>query len=114
MPAALLGAVVLLAAVFVAGFYVGRGTAPEDDPATSVEVVLDDLTFPPLEQERFQRFRAPGNDRFGLAPERGPFGGRARFGERQLDLLCELLENDAIPEQAPFYDRLVDACADRG
>lgn len=112
VPAALLGALVLLVAVFAAGFLVGRGTAPEDESVAAVHVVQDELRSPGLGQERspFQRFRSPGNERF--SPER-PFAERGPRGEGRIDQLCALLDDDAIPERAPFYDRLVDACADR-
>lgn len=113
VPAAVLGAVVLLAAVFAAGFFVGRGTAPENEPATAADVLLDDLLFQPFGQERFQRFRTPRNDRFDSAPERRPFGGRGPLLEGRLDQLCDLLDDEAIPQRVPFYDRLIDACADR-
>jgi hypothetical protein len=112
IPVSVLGGLLVAAIVFVAGFGVGRATADDDDAYEARHAIV--VPINPGD-------RAPRGDGYGFGGfgQRGPrFGGDP--GELRelpgfaLDRACTLLDEGAIPGQAPFIDRLTELCDARG
>lgn len=115
IPGIGLGVVLLSLLVFAGGFLVGRATADDSQGYFDEQVVVqverhDDLPRG-FEFEEFYR-RGP-QGRFD-GPRFEMFEDFEVFPEAALDRLCGFLEDEAIPEDAPFIDRLLELCAGEG
>ena len=112
IPGIGLGVVLLSLLVFAGGFLVGRATADDaqgdfDEQAVVYVEGYGDLPRG-FEFEDFYR-RGP-QGRFD-GPRFELFQDFELFPEAALDRLCGFLEDEAIPEETPFFDRLVELCA---
>lgn len=109
VPAALLGGVVVVVAVFIIGFAIGRATGDDGQAVASDPVVVQVHRQGPdtvLPEDGFRFFD------FGQRGPGGQFDMRnlEELPNQILDRLCGLLDDGRIPEQAPFADQLAEMC----
>ena len=112
VPTVGLGMVLALVLVFAGGFFVGRATddAGQVDPDDVVVVQAERRGVVPrgFTFEDFGR-RGPQGRFDDQRPRQ--FQNFGAFPDAARDRLCDLLDDGAIPPDAPFVDRLTEFCS---
>jgi hypothetical protein len=111
IPAIGLGVVLLSLLVFAGGFLVGRAAADDADGDLDEQVIVQVERYDDLPRGfEFEDFYRRGPQGRFDGPRFELFEDFEVFPEAALDRLCGFLEDEAIPNDAPFIDRLLEVC----